>query len=286
MDSAVRIGLHASIAGSFAKAAETAHSLGADTLQIFSSSPRMWRASMPSPSDVHAFARARKQHGLHPLVIHDNYLINLAAADTAVRERSIAAFRGELQRAAALTADYVVAHPGSWRDQSIESAIACFAVSLERATANLDTGRVTLLLECTAGQGHSLGYRLEELAELAHAARRRTQLPIGFCLDTCHLYAAGYDIATNEGLDLVLEHADAILGLQHIPVIHANDSQTAIGSRRDRHANIGDGTIGAEAFGRMLRHPKLAGKAFIIETPEDDDGHARDIRTLRRLSEG
>lgn len=246
----------------------------------------MWRGVMPANGEVQAFALARKLHDLHPLVIHDNYLINLPASDDVVRARSIMAFHGEVQRAVALSADYLVAHPGSWREQTVESAIARFADSLEQATANLDTSGVTLLLECTAGQGHALGHRLEELAELELAARGRTPLTIGYCLDTCHLYAAGYDVATEEGLERVLEEADRVIGLDRAPVIHMNDSKTPFGSRRDRHANIGHGSIGEAAFGRMLRNPKLAGKAFILETPDEDDGQARDVNTLRRLAAG
>jgi deoxyribonuclease-4 len=281
----VRIGLHVSIAGSLAAAAERARELGAATLQIFSSSPRMWRGSSLVPSDIARFKTLRPQYGLYPLVIHDNYLINLAAADPEVRRKSIASFRGEWQRATAIGAEYLVAHPGSWRGQTIDSAMNVFAASLAEATESLPLDQVTLLLECTAGQGNTLGRRLEELAELARRAAAITSLRLGYCLDTCHLLAAGYDIATEEGLEETLRQAEACLGLANVPVIHANDSKFPLGSHRDRHEHIGEGHIGKAAFRRILRHPLLDGKAFLLETPVDEEGdELRNLNTLRRLA--
>ncbi|MCC6366104.1 MAG: deoxyribonuclease IV [Bryobacterales bacterium] len=281
----VRIGLHVSIAGSLAAAAERAHELGAATLQIFSSSPRMWRASSLDPADIARFQALRQQYDLRPLVIHDNYLINLAAIDSEVRRKSIASFRGEWLRAAAIGADYLVAHPGSWRGQTIDSAMNVFAASLAQAAENLPTDQVTLLLECTAGQGSALGRRLEELAELARRSAATTSLRLGYCLDTCHLLAAGYDIATADGLEETLRHAESCLGLANVPVIHANDSKFPLGSHRDRHEHIGQGHIGKAAFQRILRHPLLDGKAFLLETPMDDEGdELRNLNTLRRLA--
>lgn len=280
-----RIGIHISIAGSLAAAAEKAHEMGINTMQIFSSSPRMWHAAPLDPKDIAEMVRLRRQYDIAPLVIHDSYLINLPAADKTVRARSIAAFRGEVERANEMGAEYLVAHPGSWREQTVETAIAQFAESLEKATERCRPGGVTLLLECTAGQGCALGMRLEELAELAAASRGRTPLQMGYCLDTCHLFAAGYDVASEEGLERTLELAAGVLELENIPVIHTNDSKTPCGSRRDRHANIGKGEIGEAAFRRILSHPKLAGKAFILETPCEEEGDdLRDIELLRRFA--
>jgi deoxyribonuclease-4 len=280
-----RIGLHISISESLAMAAAKARSLGANTYQIFSSSPRMWRGSTPQPADIAKLKTLRVEYDLTPLVIHDNYLINLPAADPLVRQKSIASFRGEVQRAVAIGAEYLVAHPGSWREQTIESSIEAFAESLAKATDGVATGGLTLLLECTAGQGSTLGRTLEELALLKQAAQPRTSLPIGFCLDTCHLLAAGYDITSAEGLEEMIEQADRLLGLDSIPVIHTNDSKHPLGSHRDRHENIGKGFIGAAAFGRILQHPKLRGKAFILETPVEEDGDdLRDLEMLRSLA--
>jgi deoxyribonuclease-4 len=281
----VRIGIHLSIAKSLSAAAIKAQELGANTFQIFSTSPRMWRALDPDPLDIAKLKELRRQHDLRPLAIHDNYLINLAAANETVRSQSIVSFRGEVLRALAIGAEYLVAHPGSWRDQTIESAIDIFAASLAAATDGIDTTGLTLLLECTAGQGCTLGRTFQELALLHAAAAPHTSLQIGFCLDTCHLFASGYDITTVEGLDNTLAEADALLGLDRIPVIHTNDSKMPFGSFRDRHENIGQGFIGAAAFRRILHHPRLAGKAFILETPVDKEGDdLRNLQTLRRLA--
>lgn len=276
-----RIGLHVSISESLEAAAAKAYELGANTLQIFSASPRMWRASMPGKADVAAMKRLRTAYDLNPLVIHDNYLINLASVDRTIREKSIGAFRGEVQRAVAIGAEYLVAHPGSFKDQTLEQAMHIFADSLAAATSGLKPEGLTLLLECTAGQGSALGRRLEELAELKRLSAGGTPLPIGFCLDTCHLLAAGYDLTTEDGLEATLSLAEQLLGLDQIPVIHTNDSKAPLGSHRDRHEQIGLGYIGGRAFWRMLHHPNLAGKAFILETPVEEDGDDR--RNVERL---
>lgn len=240
---------------------------------------------MPAAADIRKFRELRAAHDLHPLVIHDNYLINLPAADREVRRKSIAAFRGEVQRAVAIGADYLVAHPGSFREQTVESAIAAFGESLEAATDGLVVEGLTLLLECTAGQGSSLGRTLEELAQLREAAAGRTPLPIQFCLDTCHLFAAGYDVSTAAGQDDTWNQAERLLGLENVPVIHTNDSKTPLGSHRDRHEEIGKGYIGEEAFRRMLTDRRLEGKAFVLETPVEDEGdEERSIATLWRLA--
>lgn len=240
---------------------------------------------MPGAADIERFRKLRVAYDLQPLVIHDNYLINLPAADREVRRKSIVAFRGEVQRAAAIGADFLVAHPGSYREQTVDSSIAAFADSLEAATDGLAPQGVTLLLECTAGQGSSLGRTLEELASLRDAAAGRTVLPIGFCLDTCHLFAAGYDVSSQDGLEATLDEAERILGLEHIPVIHANDSKTPLGSRRDRHEQIGKGYIGEEAFRRIVTNPRLQGKAFLLETPVEEEGdEERSVHHLWQLA--
>lgn len=279
----LRIGIHTSISGSLEGAALKAAALGANTFQIFSSSPRMWRASIPRGADIRLLQQARARHDLAPLVIHDNYLINLAAADEIVRLKSIDAFRSELERTAAIGAEYLVAHPGSYKGQSLEQGLKTFAESLAKAACGLNTGGVTLLLECTAGAGASLGGRFEELAALRELALQVANLPVGYCLDTCHLFVAGYDVSSAEGLRRTIAEADRILDLSNVPVIHANDSKGALGSHLDRHEDIGEGYIGAEGFSRILAHPKLSGKAFILETPFDNEGD--DLRNVEKLKE-
>ena len=271
----MRIGIHTSIAGSLARAAEKAASLGCDTFQIFSGSPRMWRAAAPDPADVRLFRQAREKYDLHPLVIHDNYLINLPSADPVVRARSIAAFRGELERAIALGADYLVAHPGSYCGQSLEQAMQTFARSLAQAGRGLKFNGLCLLLENTAGGGSTLGRTPAELLELRRLALKRIELPIGFCLDTAHCFQAGLDFF--ETL--------AAFDSDDVPVIHTNDSRTAFDSRCDRHEHIGKGGIGREGFRRILRHPRLRRKAFVLETPVEKPGDdRRNVRALKALA--
>lgn len=264
------------------KAAE----LGANTFQIFSASPRMWRAGTPDPVQVGLFQKARARFDLHPLVIHVNYLVNLASLDPVIRAKSIQSFRGELQRAALLGADYLVLHPGSHRGHSVEEGIAAFVLGLEEASKGLPPGRVTVLLENTVGAGCHLGARLEELHRIRVLAQELTDLPIGYCLDTCHLLAAGFDVATPAGLDATVRAVGEHLGLEHVHVIHANDSKAPMGSRLDRHEHIGEGYIGVEGFRGILRHPDLCTKPFILETPIDNPGDdQRNLDMLKSLAE-
>jgi len=273
----LRIGIHTSIAGSLEKAALRAHELGANTFQIFSASPRMWRAALPDPEAVKRMKEARERLDLTPLVIHDNYLITMAAADPALRARSIAAFRGEIQRASIIGAEYLVLHPGSYKGQTLEAGLLTLIASLAEAARGL-SGSLTLLLENTAGAGSAIGSRFEELAYLRREVSGRIDFEIGFCLDTAHSLAAGYDIAQG------LLEADRILGLARVKVIHTNDSKAPLGSHVDRHEHIGQGYIGMQGFRRILNHPKLRTKAFILETPIDQEGDdRRDLQRLKRL---
>jgi deoxyribonuclease-4 len=261
-----------------------AYELGANTFQIFSASPRMWRAGMPDFAHVRRLRDARERLDLHPLAIHTNYLINLASLDPVIRERSIRSFRGELERAAAIGAEFLVVHPGSYRGVSIEESTAAFALALRDAARGLHTASLTVLLENTAGAGHHLGSRFEELQSIRDLARDLTDLRIGYCLDTCHLLAAGFPIATAAGLRAVVRAAEETLGLSNIHLFHANDSRGALGSRVDRHANIGEGHIGKDGFRRILTHPKLRAKPFILETPVKHAGDdRRNLDTLKAL---
>jgi len=244
----------------------------------------MWRASAPNPADVLLLNRVREKLDLKPLVIHDNYLINLASIDPTIRSKSILAFRGELERAAAIGAEYLVAHPGSYKGQSVDEGIVNFVHGLVEAAEGLAFNGVTLLLECTAGGGSLIGSRFEELRAIRDLAVTMTSLPIGYCLDTCHLLAAGFDIRSEEGLELTIRGADRILGMNNVKLIHANDSKTPLGSRADRHENIGEGHIGVDAFRRILAHPKLTKLPFILETPVDKEGDdIRNLETLKKL---
>lgn len=277
----LRIGIHTSISGSLEKAALKAAALGANTFQIFSSSPRMWRPSVPGKDDILAMRRARDRLDLTPLAIHVNYLVNLASLDPVIREKSITAFRGELERAAAIGAEYLVTHPGNYRGLGMDEAIAAFVLGMAEAANGCAKSGVTVLLENTAGCGAQIGCRLEELQAIRNLAQRETHLNLGYCLDTCHLLAAGFDVAHGAGLEKTVVHIERVLGVDNVRVIHANDSKTPLGSHVDRHENIGEGHIGVEGFRRILAHPKLQTKPFILETPVEEEGD--DLRNVQKL---
>src|SRR5216683_4001189 len=282
MDGSLRIGIHTSISGGYSNALDSAHKLGCNAPQIFSASPRMWVGGPSRIPDVDAAAfRARRQElGLGPLVIHANYLINLAAQQPMLRTRSIQAFHDELVRGIALGAEFVVVHPGTCGECKPDQAVRLAVESVKQAAKNLPATSLRILLENTAGMGTALGARLEELGEMLNALQG---LQVGACLDTAHLFAAGYDIKSETGLASTLELIDRVIGLERVPVFHVNDSKIPLGGRVDRHEHIGKGKIGAEAFRRFLRHPRfgseapdgLAGRVFVAETPIDDPGDDR-----------
>ena len=233
----------------------------------------MWRASSPDPADIKKFKAAREQFDLAPLVVHDSYLINLASRETTIRTSSIAAFRGELQRAMVIGADYLVMHPGNHKGQTVEEGLCAVIEGIEEAARGLKSNQLSILIENTVGCGAQLGRRFEELRAMREITEQRVDFALGFCLDTCHCFASGrYNVATPEGLKHTVAEIDSVLGLNHVKVIHTNDSKGGLASRLDRHANIGEGNIGLDGFRGILNHPKLKDKAFILETPVDNPG--------------
>jgi deoxyribonuclease-4 len=292
IDGSLRIGIHASIGGSYLNALESARKLGCNALQIFSASPRMWAtgsARIPE-ADSAAFRARREELGLGPLVIHANYLINLAGMQPMLRTRSIQAFHDELVRGIALGADFLVVHPGARGEAKIELAIATIVNSVKEAVRRVKLGKLRILIENTAGMGSAVGARLEEVAAIA---RGLSSLGVGACLDTAHLFAAGYDISTESGLETTLSQIEKTVGLDNVYVWHVNDSKIALGGKVDRHESIGHGKIKAAAFARILRHPKLGaspatgmpGRPFILETPIEEPGDdRRNVAKLWELS--
>jgi deoxyribonuclease-4 len=290
MDGSLRVGIHTSIAGSYQNALESARKLGANALQIFSASPRMWQAATVriAETDAKAFRARREELGLGPLVIHANYLVNLAATQPMLRTRSIQAFHEELVRGLALGADFVVVHPGSRGDAPVEQAIGMIVESVKQAARRVPMGHMRILIENTAGMGGAVGSRLEEVGAIVHDLQN---LDVGACLDTAHLFAAGYDIKSEAGLAETIETIDRTIGLEKVPVFHVNDSKVPLGGRVDRHEHIGEGKIGAAAFRRILQHPRfgsrtpegLLGRAFLVETPIEDPGDDR--RNVAKLWE-
>ncbi len=280
----LRIGIHTSIAGDIALALDRARDLGANALQIFSASPRMWARGIGrlAAADAERFRARRRELQLGPLVIHTNYLINLASPNPVLRARSVQSFHQEIVRAIDLGADYLVAHPGSFCDGHVQEGIAAIAHGLRQAARGLKLGGLRILLENTAGQGSSIGSRFEELKAIIDAC---PDLPVGVCIDTAHTFAAGWDVRAAEGLEAALRDIDRTVGLARVAVVHVNDSKTALGSRVDRHEHIGKGKIGAEAFARILAHPLLNGRAFILETPIDQPGDdGRNVAVLWKLA--
>jgi deoxyribonuclease-4 len=284
----LRIGIHTSTAGALDRAALKAIELGANTFQIFSASPRMWRCKDPDAECVKRLKELRIQHDLQPLVIHDSYLINLAAPPSVVREKSIEGFRGEIERALIIGADYLVTHPGNYKGLTVEQGMLNVAEALALAWHSVADdlkrqAKLTILLENTAGAGAQLGGNFSELATIRHLASPYVDVQIGYCLDTCHCYVSGFDIAQESGLLRLIREAEEQLGLNNVPVIHSNDAKTALNSHLDRHAHIGAGYIGFEGFRRILNHQKLRDKAFILETPVDKPGD--DLRNVQALKE-
>ncbi len=244
----------------------------------------MWRGASPSPESVERLGQLRRKHDLRPIAVHGCYLTNLAASDQEVAEKSRQSFRLEIENARAIGADYLVIHPGSARGHTTKQAIEAFATALAAVQEGFDWGPVRLLLENTAGGGATLGRSFEELAELRYAVRARCEVPLGFCIDTAHSFEAGYDISTEAGLEETILEIRRWLGMDSVHVIHANDSKTALGSNSDRHESIGDGQIGSRAFARMLAHPDLKHKPFILETPFIEGSHRENVHRLWGLA--
>src|SRR6202140_1142068 len=279
-----RIGIHTSIAGGVENAAERAYRLGCNTFQIFSSSPRQWRPYSLGRSQCEVMSGLRKEYCLKPLVIHSNYLINLAGLNSPFLKKSIAAFRGELERALTLCADYLVLHPGSFRGSNRKQGLECTASAIREASQGLDLtqGGLTILIENTAGAEYSLGGTFEQVADMLELLR--STVPVGACIDTCHTHVAGYDIVSDEGRQLTLQHLAETVGLKNVRVWHCNDAKAERGSRRDRHDHIGRGKLGLDVFRALLNDRLLKHAAFIAETPVDDPGDdLRNVEALRAL---
>jgi len=279
-----RIGIHTSTSGGVETAAERAYRLGCNTFQIFSSSPRQWKPYLLGRSQCDQMRGLREKYGIKPLVIHTNYLINLAGVNPEFLGKSIEAFRAELERALALCAEYLVLHPGSFRGSSREEGLDRVAAAIREAANGLDlkAGNLMVLIENTAGAEYSLGGSFEQVAELV--AKLRGLIPIGACIDTCHTHVAGYDIVSEAGMHETMAQLDATVGLKNVAVWHCNDAKAARGSKLDRHQHVGKGMIGLEPFRRLLNDPRTAHSAFIAETPIDEPGDdLRNVETLKGL---
>lgn len=278
------IGVHLSTTGGVANAVGRASEIGANTLQIFSSSPRMWRASKITADQASATRAAREELAIGPLVIHTSYLVNLCSQSQEVCEKSVQAFRGEIERALALGAECLVVHPGSYRGMTRPQGLELAAESIQKAIAGLPWQQTPfhILIENTAGAEFSLGGSFEQVAELIE--HLRPHAPVAACLDTCHTHVSGYDIVSEAGWAETMAQIEKTVGFETVRVWHCNDAKAARGSKLDRHEHIGEGKIGLEPFRRLLREPKFSHAAFIAETPVDAPGdEERNVLTLKSL---
>ncbi len=275
------LGAHLSIAGGLEKAVSRAVALDCTALQIFTKNASTWKERMLSPAEIDRFTAARADAGIHTVAAHTSYLINIAAAERRHLMRSCAALEKELVRAAALQISDVVLHPGSHMGIGEALGLAKAVESLNRVLSQQPRTNARILLETTAGQGSNLGYRFEQLAALIDRVEDKSR--IGVCLDTAHIFAAGYDIRSMDAYTEVMRLFDSTIGLKYLKLLHLNDSKKELGSRVDRHEHIGQGTIGLEAFGFIMQDSRLAAIAKIIETPKDSNGQKWDRENLERL---
>ncbi len=272
-----------SVAGGLENAFAFGAAVGCDCIQIFVKNQRQWRAAPLVDSQVAAYRTAARETGLTPVVAHASYLLNLASPDSALRKRSVAAMVNELQRCEALGVLALVFHPGAHLSDTMEAGITHVAQSLDQVHRRCAGFRTTILLETTAGQGSSIGYRFAQLAAILEAVRDPEHL--GLCLDTCHLFAAGYDFRTPEGYEAMIDELDSAIGLAGVRCIHMNDSKRELGSRVDRHEHIGKGTIGKQGLAHFVNDPRFAHVPMILETPKGKDGRGTNLDkvNLKRL---
>jgi deoxyribonuclease-4 len=291
----LRIGAHMSVAGGVSKAVERAVVHGCEALQIFAKNANQWRARPLDQSEIRLFRQLIEQTGITPVVSHASYLINLATTFPLLREQSIAAFVDEIDRAEALGLLGVVIHPGTCTAGPDEEALRLIADAIRVAFKTRPRYKTMVLLEHTAGQGRTLGYRFEHLATVIGHLRGSRR--VGVCLDTCHLVASGYDIATEAGYRDTFEQFDRVVGFDRLRALHGNDSKRPCGSRVDRHEHIGQGCLGLEPFRRLLHDARFAGLPILIETEKTrgaekkgaivaDPLDVRNLETLRRLRSG
>ncbi|MBU0480154.1 MAG: deoxyribonuclease IV [Proteobacteria bacterium] len=265
-------GAHMSVSGGLALAFDRLAEVGGEALQIFTANQRQWSPKLPDEVNISLFRERRLASGNIPVASHDSYLINLASPKPESSEKSIAAFADELKRCAALGVEYLVMHPGSHLGEGIAPGLDRFTRNLDRAISQADPGRkVMVLLETTAGQGTNLGADFAELAGIIAASDFSGQL--GVCYDTCHTFAAGYDIRTPEAYRKTMDEFDRLIGLERLKFFHLNDAQKELGSRIDRHTHIGQGQIGIEGFRNLVNDPRFKNHPMALETPKSDDLH-------------
>ena len=277
------VGAHTSIAGGLANGLIEGRRINGTTVQVFTQNASQWRAPELSGEAVEKFKQARAETGLSPVVAHDSYLLNLASSDPTISQKSFDAFGEELRRAETLGIDYLVTHPGAHKGDGEADGIRRVAESLNRVHDRTKGFSVKVLLETTAGQGTYLGHRFEHLAEMIRLLDQPDR--VGVCFDTCHVFAAGYDLRTEAAYHQTFEAFDRTVGLARILAFHANDSKRELGSRVDRHEHIGKGQIGSKAFRLLMNDSRFRDIPKILETPESETQHEVNLRRLKRMVE-
>lgn len=277
------IGAHLSTSRGFMRMFEAAVEMGATCAQIFTSSPQQWRGKSYLPAEIDAFRAAQAATGIQPVVAHDAYLINLAATDAEILAKSRQAFRAEITRCGLLGLPMIVTHLGAYKGGSLDDGLACLAASLNELIPVADEAGVQIVLETTAGQGTYLGGDFAQFPRLFHMIPRQERL--GVCLDTCHVFVAGYDLRDAAHYQQVWADFEQQIGLDRLRVIHVNDTDRALGSHSDRHADLGHGQLGLEAFRLLMRDPRLEHIPKILETPGGEATFAENLALLRMLAE-
>jgi deoxyribonuclease-4 len=277
----MKLGAHVSVSGGVHNAPENARTIGADCFQLFTKNQNQWRERTFTHPEVDKYQEALQNFAYtsSATVSHASYLINLCATDSEKLHKSRHAFSEEIKRCASLSIPYLVFHPGSHLDATPEQGLEAIAESLRIAIAQTPEATVRLLLETTAGQGTNLGYRFDQLATIVEMVEKPDQL--GICLDTCHVFAAGYDL--KHRYEEVMEEFDQQIGLDKLHLLHLNDSLKPLGSRVDRHARIGAGMIGPQAFEQLMNDGRIEDKMMILEVPGGDDGYREDLALLRQF---
>jgi deoxyribonuclease IV len=274
------LGAHMSVSGGLSSAFERAQSIGINTMQVFTKNQNRWEQKPAAPEEIARWSAAQQATGISQVVSHAAYLINMGSPDDGLWNRSVNAMIDELTRAEQLGILGVVVHPGAHMGAGEEAGIARIVAALDRAHAATAGYRTLTLLEATAGQGTALGYRFEQLQAMRAGAGEPER--IAFCFDTCHVFAAGYDIRTPETYAETVSEFDRVLGLERLKCFHFNDSKKGLASRVDRHDHVGTGQLGLAPFGFILNDLRFAGTPMILETPKSEDMH-EDVENLRVL---
>jgi deoxyribonuclease-4 len=276
------LGVHVSIAGHIWESIDRAEALGCNVMQIFSRDPRQWRKSKIKAEDIREFRLRREKSGIQKVFIHIPYLINLASPYNVLYQGSLRAYIQDMKEAQDLGADYIVTHMGSHKESGEKQGLKRIIVALNRILDKTKDSAVGILLENTSGSGSWLGYKFEHQRQIIEGLENKKR--VGICFDTCHAYTAGFDLSSPEGYSKTIESLDRIVGLKRLKLVHLNDSRDELGSHADRHEHIGKGSLGLEAFRRLVNDQRLSEAAFVLETPKDsENADKRNLKTVKKL---